>query len=159
MKEKVLNFMKNHGWRIEVTKENTRNLPDEIQRRYPNISPQWHDFIRGLDVLMNQEETTWLLCFKDFYGQGDYAFQWNEWEKMSLDSADDDVEWQEEIRRFWNLHFPVVMSVKDGYAYYAISMDDGAIVYGYDPEFEECETVAASFEDFLEKIVDGSIKL
>jgi len=51
------------------------------------------------------------------------------------------------------------MSVKDGYSYYAVSMKDGSIVHGSEPEFEECETAATSFEDFMRKIVVGQIKL
>lgn len=37
-------------------------------------------------------------------------------------------------------------------------MDDGKIVMGYEPEFEEsAEVVADSFEDFLNKIITGNI--
>lgn len=48
-------------------------------------------------------------------------------------------------------------SVKNGYAYYAISMKDGSIVRGAEPEFEECELVAVSFTDFLEKIMTSNL--
>lgn len=83
---------------------------------------------------------------------------WSEWERISLESAEDE-EWKKEIREFWDIHFPIVMSVKDSYSYYAMSMENGAIMYGCAPEFEECETVAESFDDFVEKIVDGEIQL
>jgi len=45
------------------------------------------------------------------------------------------------------------------YAYYAISMKDGSVVYGAEPEFEECDTVADSFEYFMEKVISGRIQL
>ena len=39
------------------------------------------------------------------------------------------------------------------------SMEYGSIVYGMEPEFEECETVAESFEDFMEKVMSSRIQL
>ena len=65
----------------------------------------------------------------------------------------------DEITAFWNSHFPIIMSVRDGYAYYAISIPDGGVVYGFEPEFEACKTVSASFEDFLRKVMEGAIVL
>lgn len=40
---------------------------------------------------------------------------------------------------------------KGGYSYYAVSTKDGCVVYGNEPEFEACEAVADSFENFIEK--------
>ena len=54
---------------------------------------------------------------------------------------------------------PIFLSLENGYAYYAISMQDGSVVYGAEPEFEECETAADSFEDFMEKVMSGGIRL
>ena len=51
------------------------------------------------------------------------------------------------------------MSVEGGYSYYAISMENGSIVYGNEPEFEECKVVANSFEDFLLKIMKCEISI
>ena len=36
---------------------------------------------------------------------------------------------------------------------------DGSVVHGMEPEFEECETVADSFEDFMEKVMSGRIRI
>ena len=49
------------------------------------------------------------------------------------------------------------LSVKDGYAYYAISMKDGSIVQGTEPEFEECTLVASLLADFLEKNIRSEL--
>jgi len=38
-------------------------------------------------------------------------------------------------------------------------MADGAVVYGAEPEFEECRQVAGSFPEFLERIMDGTIQI
>ena len=82
-----------------------------------------------------------------------------EWELLSLEAAGDDAGWKEEIRQFWDRHLPFFLSLDGGYAYYAFSMEDGSVVYGAEPEFEECETVADSFEDFMEKVMSGRIRL
>jgi hypothetical protein len=38
---------------------------------------------------------------------------------MSLDSAEGDTEWKQEITKFWDRYLPIVLSVRDGYSYYA----------------------------------------
>ena len=91
--------------------------------------------------------------------QGDKAWQWNEWELLSLEAAGNDAAWKDEIRKFWDGHLPVFLSLESGYAYYAISIKEGSIVYGSEPEFEECQTVADSFENFMEKIISKKIRL
>lgn len=109
--------------------------------------------------MVSSDETMWFLCAEDFDIQGDKAFQWNEWELISLTSAEGDTKWQSEIREFWDNHLPIIMSVKGEYSYYAIAIKDGSIVHGAEPEFEECEIVAASFMDFMEKIVKKELQL
>lgn len=157
MTEELLVCLKSRNWKVETDEINDNALPDELADRYINIPPQWYHFISGLKALMSEDETTWFLCFRDFQEQDESAFQWNEWEKLSLESAEGDEEWEKKLRAFWDVHFPIVMSVRDGYSYYAISMENGEIVYGCEPEFEECETVAESFDEFVEKIVNGKI--
>jgi hypothetical protein len=51
------------------------------------------------------------------------------------------------------------MSVEDEYKYLAINVNDGSIVEGYEPEFEEPNTVAKSFDDFLKKVISGKLLL
>ena len=67
--------------------------------------------------------------------------------------------WTAAIRDFWTEHLPIFMSLSDGYAYYAISMKDGSVVYGREPEFEECETAAPSFDAFMAQVVKGQTLL
>ncbi|EDK4067349.1 hypothetical protein GGC09_01250 [Listeria monocytogenes] len=50
-----------------------------------------------------------------------------------------------------------MMSVGGSYEYYAIALNDGSVVHGSEPEFEESLVVADSFADFLLKIVAGEI--
>ncbi|HAA6465519.1 TPA_asm: hypothetical protein GFZ78_01130 [Listeria monocytogenes] len=52
-----------------------------------------------------------------------------------------------------------MMSVGGCYEYYAITLKDGSVVHGSEPEFEESSIVAESFADFLLKIKIGKIIL
>ncbi|HAA6474525.1 TPA_asm: hypothetical protein GF092_02615 [Listeria monocytogenes] len=50
-----------------------------------------------------------------------------------------------------------MMSVGGCYEYYAIALNDGSVVHGSEPEFEESLVVADSFAEFLLKIVAGEM--
>lgn len=149
--------MRTQGWKVE-TRPNPP-LPKWVAERYHNIPDLWRQFTATVSELYNGDETTWFLCAEDYDSRLDHAWQWNEWEKLSLKSAEGDRAWEDEIRAFWDRHLPIVMSLKNGYSYYAISMEDGAVVYGAEPEFEECGQAAGSFPEFLAKIMDGTIAL
>ncbi|MCM1100467.1 MAG: hypothetical protein NC079_01780 [Clostridium sp.] len=102
-----------------------------------------------------------MLCAEDFNRESEDAFQWNEFEMMSLQAAvdEDDEEWQKDIRAFWDKHLPICLSVRDGYSYYAIRINDGHVVCGYEPEFEETTDMADSFYGFAEMVSDGAVDL
>ncbi|MCC8437763.1 SMI1/KNR4 family protein [Brevibacillus sp. M2.1A] len=78
---------------------------------------------------------------------------------MSLESACDDDSWKQEITKFWDRYLPIALSVRNGYTVYAIDLGSefGSIVCGYEPEFEEVEQIASSFEQFLDKIMKNSV--
>lgn len=155
--EEFLNYMKEQGWMVELNEKRENRLPQAIEERYTNIPQQWLDFISTTKCLISGDETTWFLCKNNFNVQKEDSFRWNEWEIISLESTGNDTEWETEIKRYWNIHLPIIMSVKDGYSYYAISMENGSVVYGSEPEFEECEIAADSFEEFLSKIMKHEI--
>jgi hypothetical protein len=48
-----------------------------------------------------------------------------------------------------------MISVSDSYSHLSISQKDGSIVFGREPEYEEIEKVADSFDDLM----DGLLKL
>lgn len=152
-----LSCMKEKGWGIELYETKNNYLPEEISDRYKNIPAYWREFISTVKEMMSPDETEWFLCVDDFDWRVHKSWQWNEWELISLKSAEDDNEWKNSIIDFWNNHLPIFLSVKDGYAYYAISMKDGSIVWGSEPEFEECKLVAVSFHDFLEKLMTNKL--
>lgn len=147
------NYMKANGWSIEKNETEVEYLPTPIVNRYRKIPKEWLNFIKNMKCMINFDQTTWFLCIDDFKMKNNKTFQWNEWELISLESAKNDKEWKNEIQGFWDNHLPIVMSVKNGYSYYAIAVEDGSIVYGEEPEFEECQMIATSFTHFMEKIL------
>lgn len=134
-------------------------LPECITARYGNIPQAYADFAARLAEFTNAGETAWFITSSGFAETDPEKWRYNEFELISLDAAGDDAEWQSEITEFWDNHLPIALNVDGGYSYYAISMTDGSIVCGCEPEFEETETVAASFEEFIEKLTSGEIEL
>jgi len=106
-------------------------------------------------MCINPDETCWFLCGDDFNGSSDSAYCWNEIESQSIEIAEGYPEWKAEIKEFWDKHLPIMLSVKSGYAYFAVNLFDnfGAVVYGIEPEYEETEKIANSFDDFLLRIL------
>lgn len=74
MADKLRDYLRSQGWKLEMDQRTEGVLPDEISNRYKNIVPQWYDFIEGLNALVSEDETTWFLCFRDFYEQSEDAF-------------------------------------------------------------------------------------
>lgn len=159
MIENFLTYMRERGWMVEVKDEPAFCLPEPMKSRYAEYPESWRRFVAAVESMVRKDERAWFLCAEDYDIQGDKAWQWNEWELLSTEAAEEDTQWKEEIKRFWDGHLPILLSLESGYAYYAISMKDGSVVYGSEPEFEECETVADSFEDFMERVVSGEITL
>ena len=140
------------GWHIRIRDEAALCLKNPVQERYPRLPEEYLTFLSWVARCTNPDETAWFLCEEDYNGQSDSAFQWNEWELQSLEAAQGDDEWKNSIRAFWNTHFPIFLSVKSGYAYLAICVsetDYGAVVCGSEPEYEETQKIADSFQGLL----------
>ena len=143
-------------------------MPGVLTRRYGTLPEPLHTWIQQVNKLVAPQEQAWFLTEADYSEPYDDAvsdpdaagFHWNEWERISLDAALDDAEWQQQIRAFWDRYVPLVMIVQPEYAFYAVDTHSsvGAVIYGREPEFEEYEEVAASFEEFLQRIMNGTLK-
>lgn len=154
MNTKFEEWVKKNNWKI--TKQ-TKDLPADILERYSNIPESWLSFIEGYGSILNGEENIWFLTAENYYPKSEDEWRYNEFELISLDTADGDEDFIAEIRNFWNNHIPIIMSVGNGYEYYAIELDSGNIVSGFEPEFEEAEIIAESFDEFLEMIVNNEV--
>ncbi len=156
--ETFLEWAANNGWEIQQRRDGNINLAKKIFQRYPKIPNEFIEFLRITNICITPDEKSWFLCLNEYNGAADLAFSWNEIEKMSL--VEGDNRYNEPIITFWNTHLPIALSVRNGYAYFAIDVgkDYGSIVYGYEPEFEEPEKVASSFYEFLDMIITNGLE-
>ena len=122
--------MENQGWSAEMNEKQEFCLPEPMKSRYTGYPESWMRFVSIVKSMVRKDERAWFLCGEDYDMQGDKAWQWNEWELLSLDAAGDDAVWKEEIRQFWDGHLPFFLSLEGGYAYYAFSLEDGSVVHG-----------------------------
>lgn len=134
--------------------EGRQGVADEPFERQSLISASYGRFLSRISSCAKADDTAWFLTDDDFRDRSDAAFAWNEFERQSLDAAEGDAEWTDQITRYWSEHLPVLLSVKSGYAYFALA-ERGEIVFGREPEYEEAEVVAANFDEFLAKLVVG----
>jgi hypothetical protein len=137
-------------------------LNKSFQTRYSHLPDDYLAFLKTYSLLTNKSDTTWFNSIRDFNETNDEnAFKWNEFEIQSLEAFDGDVENQKVVKNFWNQHVPIILSVKNGYSYFAIHVSEenfGKIYYGQEPEFEETELVSNSFSSFIEAIQKKSLK-
>lgn len=148
------------GWSVVRKSAPDLSLNDGFHSRYADIPTDYLLFLRLVESCVNPDKTAWFLTEADYNGASDTAFAWNEFEAQSLDAAEGDSELMNEIRRFWDGHLPIMLSVKSGYAFLAIVVagdDRGRIVHGVEPEYEDATHVVDSFPALMEHLVETSL--
>ncbi|OAB26873.1 glucan biosynthesis protein, partial [Paenibacillus macquariensis] len=127
-----ISWTKDNGWDITDKSEYELNLNDSIASRYKEIPEGYLDFLKRVKECITPSEKTWFICEDEYNNNSDSAFKWNEFEVLSLEAAENDEKWKSEITSWWDKYLPIVMSVDDGYSFYAIDLtnDIGAIVQG-----------------------------
>ena len=155
----LIQSLRQHGWAVTERPSQQLRLPPEVAARHPKLPKSLATFLGGLSACEDATQTTWFLCEADYAGTGGAAFRWDEWERMSLDAAGDDLRLVAEVRAFWDAHLPFLLSVRDGYAYHAVRTATdgfGRVVAGREPEFEEASVVAESFGEFLSSLLGSA---
>lgn len=150
--EDLLHALESRGWQVRRSASGAPLLPASIQQRYSCLPEELTQFLSGLDLCTNREQTVWFMTREDYTETDPAKFEWNFCESLSLESAEDNAEAQVKIRSFWDRHFPFMLAVHSDYDYLAISLDErsyGEIVHGFGLEFESPTTVAPSFLEFL----------
>lgn len=147
-------WAKKNNWDLV---EDNKPLPIEILNRYKNLPKSWLSFIDGYGTIVNDEDNIWFLTANNYYPKNEDEWRYNEYELISIDATDGSEELLNEVKSFWNNHIPIVMSVRNGYEYIAIELESGNIVSGFEPEFEETETVAESFDEFIKMVINDEI--
>jgi len=137
----ALRSLRSTGWMVQEL-ATPEPLPRHVQERYAWLPDNIRQFVEAIELAFSANEKTWLLT----------VFVWNEWEVQSLD-ATSAVADRARIVTFWDKHFPLLMSVRSGYAYLAVEKDSLAIVEGTEPEFEESRLIAGSALELFQRML------
>lgn len=144
------------GWNLERAATVTDYSGSEVAAKIDQTSDEFKSFIRSFSLLANAEDNIWFLSLTEYLKENDgEGFAWNEFELQSLEAAEDEEE-VAAIKAFWNAHLPFMLSVKNGYAYFAIVLDGadkGKIVIGNEPMYEETTVVADDLPAFFDVFV------
>jgi hypothetical protein len=152
--EAALAALRALNWTVQLAAERVP-LPAAIDARYGAIPQAVRAFLEQLEVCTGGDERAWFLGSADYAGQGDSAFAWDEWERISADEAD--AMSAAQSRAFWDAHLPILQSVDGDYAYLAVCVDSASADYGHvvrgdGPAFEDASVVCRSFDELLSLI-------
>ncbi|TRY30145.1 SMI1/KNR4 family protein [Aliiglaciecola sp. M165] len=148
----MIEVLYNYGWNI--LKGNSQEIPAALTNRYPVLPEALQRFLTKYAMCENAQKTKWFVTCHVVSEESKDAFRWNEFELMSIESAEDDKDEIDRIKSFWDSHIPFFMSVEDGYEYYAVSVENatfGKIVHGVEADFEDATIVAKDIGQFIEK--------
>ena len=149
------------GFKVEKNSATTK-LASSIVTRYQNLPSAYIKFLHSFKVITNVTDTSWFNLIQDFNTNSENEFKWNHFELLSLEWSKDDDEELKAIKNFWKQHIPIILSVKDGYQYFAICLNKnnyGEIVHGCEPLFEETTKISNNFTAFMELIEKGEISI
>ena len=151
--------LENIGFIVQAGQQ--AKLSQTITDRYPNLPNDYLTFLTELEYGVTKDEKSWFNTIGDFNGTTDNGFRWNEFELMILEDYEDETdEGAKIVIEFWDNHIPFLISCRNFYCYFAICLHPdnyGQIVYGNEPEFEETETVATDFVEFMTKLTTKTL--
>ena len=150
------------GWSFRPLIEKQGDDLSSASNRALNLikaTPQsFQVFIQSFQELSSSGEDSWFLSYSDYLESNDAGFSWDEYEKLSIQAAEEDGDNDEKafLAEFWNSYLPFAYSLRNGYAYLAIGLfgaNEGKIIYGREPMFEEFSVEAESFEELLDSFI------
>lgn len=136
------------GWSVDPTPPPGTELPSALAGA-SEVLTAW---VSSFSALSSPDDAVWFLSRNDYAAQPADEFAWNAFETLSLEAAGTARE-AAEISEYWRAHRPILLSVRDHYAYLA-ERSNGAIVHGSEPEFEESTVVAANLGELLDSLAD-----
>ncbi len=66
-------------------------MEENAKCRHTVYLESWVEFVSTVKSMIQGDEEAWFLCSEDYDVQGDEAWQWNEWELLSLETAGNDA--------------------------------------------------------------------
>lgn len=155
MKEKLENI----DFIVRLNQKNKLN--PIILNRYQNLPKDYLNFLDEIGICATKDNKAWFNAISNFNNNVKSEFRWNEFELMSLQDYKDETDADaKDIIEFWDQHLPILLSCRNFYCYFAISLlleNYGQIVYGSEPEFEETEFVANDFLEFMTKLTGKTL--
>lgn len=151
-----LNKIHSYGWLY--TPNNQDVIMAFCNPKLSKTDNSFLTFISSYKTLSNKDNNVWFISLYDYEKKetnNPNEISWNEFEKESLEYAEDDEE-RNEIIEFWNNNLPFIISTKNGYSYLAIILDGenkGKIIYGTEPIYEDADIICNSFTEFLNKFL------
>ena len=145
------------GWVIVPNSAKTPRLHEISVEKLKFAGGNFEKLITSYFSCSNLSDDVWFLSWADFSGESDSSFLWNEFEIQSLDAAMNELQ-RNQVTKFWSQHIPFLISVRSGYSYIAISIEEstfGKIVLGNEPEYEETIMLSDSLEDFFKLCSDS----
>jgi len=161
MIDEFIQWLNKNEWHIELNDKKFNVSSNEVLNKFNCLPQRFVELLERCRTIESNDATIWFLCGGDYKTDSGDAFKWNEFELLSLDAAQGDEKRENKILNWWSDKLPIILSVRDGYSFYAIDLgsDSGAVIRGEEPEFEEAHVVADSFDSFLKKIMDKTILL
>ena len=172
-----LDALASAGWTVRERTPDAVLPPEDVwpaalRDRYPNIPAALTEFVSRVEACLKADETAWFLTAADYAGTSDFAFAWNEWERMELEWSEErgDADEAAKVREFWNAYLPFYSDVSGEYTYFAVRVTEpkpvarsrlpwaarptpepqlGSVVYATEDDFRGVTEVAGSFDEFL----------
>ena len=150
-----------NNWATE-RKKTDAVFPEIITQRYPMAEKcDYFHFYKYFDKCLSPDKQSWFLCEYDYSKEfSETEFGWNDMEMIGLAAAENDEDEYCIIQSWWNNYLPILLSVRDGYSHFSVSLHEnsfGRIEEGYEPIFEDTTAAAGSLTEFLEKIMNNDI--
>ena len=109
-----LEALKALQWNISTDKLPDNFCVEDIANGRIQYTPkEFQEFINLFSMCANREDTVWFLSAKDYQNTDESAFAWNEFEKQSLEYAENDNE-RNKVSEFWELIYLFLSQLKMG---------------------------------------------
>lgn len=109
-----LEALKALQWNISTDKLPDNFCVEDIANGRMQYTPkEFQEFINLFSMCANREDTVWFLSAKDYQNTDESAFAWNEFEKQSLEYAENDNE-RNKVSEFWEFIYLSLSQLKMG---------------------------------------------
>src|SRR5690606_14203666 len=105
--EKFINWAREEKWNIIEQSKTDLNLDKEIVTRYKEFPPEYKLFLKMVKQCITPNDKTWFVCESEYNNESETEFRWNEFERLSLEAAENDGNWKSDIIKWWDNYLPI----------------------------------------------------